>query len=305
MDPSEPGLLVPRTVDEDPGLPSININGAQLHSEAFGPPDSAMIVVLHGGPGSDYRHLLNCKEFSNEGYRVVFYDQRGSGLSQRYPRSSYNSVQIMTAELGGVIAYYRTSPAQKVFLLGHSWGAMLATAYVNEHPAAITGLILCEPGGFIWQDVLDYVGRTREFEITSEALNDVTYMDQFLTGREDEHIILDYKFALMTASDVNVGNEGILPMWRMGAVINSALIELGNDEKPDWTTNLNQYTVKVLFVYSERNKAYGYDHALKVSSAYPNVQLFKTSGAGHDMLSFETGWNNTYPTMLSYLNNLK
>jgi proline iminopeptidase len=211
----------------------------------------------------------------------------------------------MTDEVSGVIAHYRTSPAQKVFLLGHSWGAMLTTAYVNEHPAAIAGLILCEPGGFIWQDVLDYVGRTREFEITSEALNDVTYMDQFLTGSKDEHIILDYKFALMGGSDVNVGNEGILPKWRMGAVINMALTELGNDEKPDWTTNLDQYTIKVLFVYSERNTSYGYNHALKVSSAYPNVQLFKTSGAGHDMLSFETGWNNTYPAMLSYLNNLK
>ncbi len=153
--------------------------------------------------------------------------------------------------------------------------------------------------------MLDYVGRTREFEITSEALNDVTYMDQFLTGSEDEHIILDYKFALMVGSDVNVGNEGILPNWRMGAVINSALFELGNNEKPDWTTNLDQYTIKVLFVYSERNTAYGYNHALKVSSAYPNVQLFKANGAGHDMLSFETGWNNTYPVMLSYLNNLK
>ncbi len=133
MEPAEPGLLVPRTVDEDPDLPSITVNGAQLHSEDFGPPDSAIIVVLHGGPGSDYRYLLNCKEFANQGYRVVFYDQRGSGLSQRFPKSSYNSVQIMTDEVEGVIAHYRTSPAQKVFLLGHSWGAMLATAYVNEH----------------------------------------------------------------------------------------------------------------------------------------------------------------------------
>jgi proline iminopeptidase len=305
MDPQEPGLLVPRTVDEDPGLPSINVNGAQLHSEAFGPPDSAMIVVLHGGPGGDYRHLLNCREFANQGYRVVFYDQRGSGLSERFPKSSYNSMKIITDELDGVIAHYRTSQAQKVFLLGHSWGAMLATAYVNEHSAAIAGLILCEPGGFIWQDVLDYVGRTREFEITSEALNDVMYMDQFLTGDEDEHIILDYKFALMGGSDINVGNEEILPKWRMGAVINMALTELGNEVKPDWTTHLDQYTVKVLFVYSERNPSYGYDHAVKVSSAYPNVQLFRADGTGHDMLSFETGWNNTYPVMLSYLNNLK
>jgi proline iminopeptidase len=305
LEPDTPGLLVPKTVDEDSSLPSITVNGAQLHSEAFGSPDSAMIVVLHGGPGSDYRYLLKCKDFANQGYRVVFYDQRGSGLSQRFPKSSYKSVEIMTDEVGGVIAHYRTSPTQKVFLLGHSWGAMLATAYVNEHPTAIDGLILCEPGGLIWQDVMDYVGRTRDFGITSEPLNDAMYADQFFTGSEDDHIILDYKFALMGGSDDNVGNEELLPIWRMGAVINRALIELGNKEKPNWTTNLHQYTTKILFVYSERNEAYGYDHAVKVSSVYPNVQLFKTNGAGHDMLSFDTGWNNTYPTMLTYLNNLK
>ena len=305
LEPDEPGLLVPRTVDEDPSLPSITVNGAQLHSEAFGPTDGAMIVVIHGGPGSDYRYLLKCKEFANQGYRVVFYDQRGSGLSQRFPKSSYTSVKIMTDEVGGVIAHYRTSPTQKVFLLGHSWGAMLATAYVNEHPAAINGLILGEPGGLIWKDVKDYVGRVRDYKITSELLNDVTYVDQFFTGGENDHIMLDYKFALMGGSDVNTGNDDLLPIWRMGAVINSALFELGDKENPNWTTNLQQYSTKVLFIYSERNKAYGYDHAVKVSSAYPNVQLFKANGAGHDMLSFDTGWNNTYPTMLTYLNNLK
>ncbi len=142
----DPGNLVPLTVDQDPGLPSVTINGARLHAEAFGPADSALLIVLHGGPGSDYRYLLKCKEFANQGFRVVFYDQRGSGLSQRFPKSSY-SMQALYDELGGIIDHYRISPSQKVFLLGQSWGAMLATAYVNDHPSAISGLILCEPGG--------------------------------------------------------------------------------------------------------------------------------------------------------------
>jgi len=304
----EPGNLVPKTVDQDPGLPSIHVNGAQLHAEAFGPPDSALVVILHGGPGSDYRYLLKCKEFANEGYRVVFYDQRGSGLSQRFPKSSY-TIQMMFDELAGVIDHYRTSPSQKVFLLGQSWGAMLATAYVNEHPTAISGLILGEPGGLIWEDVLDYVDRSRETKITSELMNDITYMDQFITGKEKEQEILDYKYGLLAFAegdkDNPVGNEGPVPFWRGGAICNKSLFDLGNAESPDWTTNLHQYSTKVLFLYSENNRAYGSEWAKKVSSAYPNVQLFEVMGAGHDMLTFDTGWNNTYPTMLSYLNSLR
>ena len=304
----EPGNLVPKTVDQDPGLPSIIVNGAQLHAEAFGPADSALVIILHGGPGSDYRYLLRCKEIANQGYRVVFYDQRGSGLSQRFPKSVY-SIQVMLNDLGGVIDHYRTSPSQKVFLLGQSWGAMLATAYVNVYPTAISGLILGEPGGLIWQDVLDYVSRSREARITSELLNDITYMDQFITGKENQQEILDYKYGLLSFveddKDNPIGDEELVPFWRSGAVCNMALFERGNAEKPDWTTNLHLYDTEILFLYSENNRAYGKEWAEKISSAYPNVQLFEVMGAGHDMLTFNTGWNNSYPTMLTYLSALR
>ncbi len=304
----EEGNLVPKTVEQDPNLPSISLNGTMLHAETFGNPGNAMVVVLHGGPGSDYRHLLNCKELASQGYYVVFYDQRGSGLSKRHSKSSY-SIQLMLDDLSAVIAHYRTSAAQKVFLLGHSWGAILATAFIDKYPTAISGTILAEPGGFTWEDIEGYVSRSRDIKITSELANDLLYADQFITGKKDEHAILDYKYALLSVADGDKdnpnGDEGPLPFWRSGAVVNQALFELGDKEKPDWTTHLNQYNTKVLFVYSERNKAYGLAYAQKVSSAYPNVQLFKVNGAGHDMLSFPTGWNNFYPVALNYLNSLK
>jgi proline iminopeptidase len=305
---SEEGNLVPKTVEHDPTLPSISVNGTTLHAETFGNPDSAILVILHGGPGSDYRYLLNCKEFASQGYYVVFYDQRGSGLSKRHSKSSYN-IQLMLDDLTGVIAHYRKSPAQKIFLLGHSWGAILATAYIDKYPTAISGAILAEPGGFTWNDIEGYVSRSQHVKITSELINDFLYADQFITGNKDEHAVLDYKYALLSAADGDkhnpIGNEGPIPFWRYGAVVNQALFELGDKEKPDWTTHLNQYHTKVLFVYSERNKAYGSTYAQKVSSAYPNVQLFKVNGAGHDMLSFPTGWSNFYPVALDYFNSLK
>lgn len=308
LDPKEPGLLVPRTVDQDPSLPSITIHGAQLHAEDFGNPDSALLVVLHGGPGSDYRYLLNCKAFADQGFHVVFYDQRGSGLSQRFPKDSY-TLQLMFDELDGVIAHYRTSPNQKVFLLGHSWGAMLATAYINSYPEKIDGAILGEPGGFTYQQVVDYVSKEHDFGFFSETLNDAVYLDQFFSGRADEQEILDYKFGLWAstddAADNPLGNEGPLPFWRGGAVVNTELFELGKQANFDWTGNLSHFDKKVLFLYSERNKAYGLEHAQKLSSAYPEVQLFEVLNAGHDMLSFPAGWQNFFPVGLNYLNSLK
>lgn len=302
----EPGNLVPKTVDQDATLPSITVNGTQLHSEAFGHPDSSIIIVIHGGPGSDYRSLLNFKDFANYGYRVVFYDQGGSGLSQRFAKQHYSNLQLVFDELSGVIAYYKTSAQQKVFLIGHSWGGILATGYINQNPTKISGVIVGEPGGLIWQDILDYVSRSRSVKITTELLNDNTYIDQFLTGKEDEHQVLDYKYAIQSAADGNndnpTGNEGSLPFWRFGAINSIALFELAEKVKPNWTTNLNQFNTKVLFIYSQNNRAYGKDWANHVSSAFLNVELFESISAGHDMFSFQTGWNNTFSKMLEYLN---
>lgn len=305
---NEEGNLVPKTVEFDPSVPSISVNGTVFHSEAFGNPNDPMVIVLHGGPGGDYRYMLNCKAFANNNYYVVFYDQRGSGLSKRHPKSVY-SIQIMLDDLNAVIAHYRTRPDQKVFLLGQSWGAMLATAFINKYPTAVSGAIVAEPGGLKWSDIKDYVSRAQDFGFASEASSDAVYLDQFITGKKDQHAVLDYKFMIWasTESDKNspLGNEGNLPVWRNGAVVNAALFDIGEKEKPDFTTNLRQYNTKVLFVYSERNKAYGLAYAQKVSSAFKNAQLFKVNDAGHDMMSFPAGWNNFYPVALNYLNSLR
>jgi proline iminopeptidase len=307
---NEPGNLVPKTVDEDPGLPSIFVNGTQLHSEAFGRQDSAMIVVVHGGPGGDYRYMLHCREFADQGYRVVFYDKRGAGLSKRHPGNTY-SMQLMIDDLDAVIKHYKKSPTQKVFILGHSWGAMLASMYVNaNHAGEIDGLLLAEPGGLVWEDVMKYTSGIQGFGFFSEQLNDAVYMGQFLSAKEDEHAVLDYKRLIMVEGsdpkDEPTGNtDGYQQVWRLGAVTYNALFEVGKRDKPDWTGNLHLFTKKVLFVYSERNRFYGLEHAQKVSSPYPNVELFKNADAGHDMISPSNSWKHFYPKALSYFNSLK
>ncbi len=305
LGPDDPGLLVPLTVDEDPSLPSILVNGTQLHSEAFGNPDDPMIMVLHGGPGGDYRSLLNCSKFSADGYYVVFYDQRGSGLSKRHKKEAYNDIQLFIDDLDAVIRYYRQKPDQKVILMGHSWGAMLATAYVNEYPAAVSGVVLIEPGGLTWHDTEEYIKRTRDLEVLGETSNDYLYLDQILTG--SDHNELDYKAALQSAADYapgnKLGNAGPYPFWRRGAVCSSAAIEYARAHPFDFRTNLNQYTRKVLFLYSELNQAYGKQHAQSVSSAYPNVQLVEITGTGHEIPYF--GWERFYPVALTYLNTIK
>ena len=272
----------------------------------MGHPDSAIIINLHGGPGGDYRYMQKASQFASQGYFVVFYDQRGCGLSERHNKSVY-SIQIMLDDLTAVINHYRRSPSQKVFLLCHSWGAMLATAYIDKYPARISGAILAEPGGFTWEQTKDYVDRWKPSNPGSEILNDAAFIDQFLTGRESQHEVLDYKYSLLASADWGSGNKlgniAPVPFWRSGAVAHRALFDIAEDDGFDFTQNLDAYNTKVLFVYSERNKAYGLAHAQLLASSYPQVQIVKTLNGGHDMVW--EAWSNFYPDALTYFNSLK
>jgi len=315
-----PGNLVPKTVDQDSALPSIRINNALLHAEAFGPADSTLIVCIHGGPGGDYRYMLNCKTLAKKGYRVVFYDQRGAGLSQRFPKDWYKSQEadainkIFYDELKGVIFHYKTSPSQKVVLLGQSWGAMLATGYAGKYPNEVDGLIVAEPGGLQWRDVVHYVTESRSFKLWSETLNDATYIDQFITGKEDQHEILDYKAGLIGSVNAIVGDAGAdlgnnTPSYvssRSGAIVNAASYELGQDTKPDFSAGITHFPTKTLFIYSSNNKAYPDSWATKISSVYPNKEIFKAQGVGHSgMIDQVNFWTTTMePKIISYIQSL-
>jgi len=299
---TEPGLLVPLTVSEDASLPSISVNGTLLHSETFGDPSDPMLIVIHGGPGGDYRSNLNYKDLANDGLFVVFYDQRGSGLSQRHDVSFYENknaqVQLFIDDLQAVIDYYRFDTNQKVILAGHSWGAMLATGYINQNPELIDGAILSEPGGFTWDQTSAYVGRAFSLQLLSERTNDLVYSDQFITG--SEHEVLDYKLALASAGD-DTGDSATLPIWRLGAVISkySQNYAAENPDEMDFTENLSQFNKKILFAYSELNTHYGEEHALLVSSEYPNVQLELIPECGHEII--HNNWTYLYPKVLTYI----
>ena len=306
---SQPGALVPLTVDQNPSLPSRPINGTLLHVEDVGNPADPLLVVVHGGPGGDYRSMLHAKDLAKDGFHVVLYDQRGSGLSKREPASQYTSkaaVQLFIDDLGALIDHFQSNSNQKVFLLGHSWGAMLATAYINQHPERISGAILAEPGGLTWPQTSDYLSRSNKIKFFEEALNDAIFPEQFFDGCSDQEI-LDYKASFFSnyenAPGNSIGNAGPYPFWRSGAVAFDALIDNAERFSFDFTTQLQQFQPKVLFLYSQLNTAYGLIWAQKVSAPYPHVELKEVINSGHEMLYF--GWNDFYPKALTYLNELK
>ena len=279
---NDAGNLVPKTVTEDLSLPRIKINGTLLHAEAYGNPLNPVLITLHGGPGGDYRSLIQYKELADDGYYVVFFDQRGCGLSERVNEGSI-TLNNYVNDLSQIIKHFTLSDTQQVNFLGHSWGAMYATMYINNFPSRINKAIFVEPGGFTSDEVEDFFKQTFSPDLLAEWMNDMSWIDNTITS--DSHIKMDYKRAMLVSnvtSHQQDNQQNPPPAWRWGGMVS---IHLPQDQKEfDWTTNLHNFQNEVLFINSEWNTVQTLEHQEGLASHYPNAEVITINNVGHDVL---------------------
>lgn len=113
-------------------------DGHQLYYAEFGNIRAPAVVVLHGGPGSS-SNLAMLDWFDLRRWRVVLFDQRGSGKSLPTGSLEHNT----TAHLVHDIEQLRQHLAISAWtVVGGSWGAYLALAYAAGHAQHIRHLVL-------------------------------------------------------------------------------------------------------------------------------------------------------------------
>ena len=123
---------------------TVEVDGAELYTRSIGAGEPLLIV--HGGPGMDHGYLLPGMEGLAQGYRLVFYDQRALGRSTGRVDSASISIDRYLEDLEAVRA---SLEVERVYLVGHSWGGLLALLYALRYPEHVGALILMssiEPG---------------------------------------------------------------------------------------------------------------------------------------------------------------
>ena len=95
--------------------------------------------MLHGGPGSAHDALEGLAALAERGRRVVFYDQLGSGASDRPDDPSLWTVQTFIEQLQSVRDGLEL---ERLHLFGSSWGGMLGVEYALTQPDGLASLVL-------------------------------------------------------------------------------------------------------------------------------------------------------------------
>ncbi|MEX0975679.1 MAG: prolyl aminopeptidase [Woeseia sp.] len=113
-------------------------DGHELYYEESGNPDGKPVVFLHGGPGGGCTPKMR-QFFDPDAYRIVLFDQRGSGQSRPHANLTANT----TWDLVRDIERLRTELSiERWQVFGGSWGSTLALAYAQTHPDRVTELVL-------------------------------------------------------------------------------------------------------------------------------------------------------------------
>jgi proline iminopeptidase len=113
-------------------------DGHSVYYEQCGNPRGKPAFFVHGGPGGGGD--VNARRFFDPGgYRIVVFDQRGSGRSRPHASLEANTTWHLVADMERLREHLGV---ERWLVFGGSWGSTLALAYAEKHPQAVSELVL-------------------------------------------------------------------------------------------------------------------------------------------------------------------
>jgi len=119
------------------------------------------LLVVNGGPGCSHKYLSTIKKMACFGRKIIFYDQVGSGASDRpsYKTAPWlwdNLDTYYSEEIDALLTHLNIA---EFHLLGHSWGGIVAQYYAFKQTPNLKGLLLAST----LSDAQLYIDGQREF----------------------------------------------------------------------------------------------------------------------------------------------
>ncbi len=278
----------------------VQVDGYDVVTYSFGTGDD-VLLCLNGGPGlpCDYlREAHSC--LVDEGFRVVTFDQLGTGASSRPADESLWTIERYVFEVETVRAELGLG---RVHLLGHSWGGWLAIEYALHHHDALNSLIL-------ESTVADIPHLTTELERLRSALGSesVTMMQRHEAQGSYDHpeymaavTLLNYRHVCRLA-EWPAPVKRSLDDWNMGPYTAiqgpNEFLYIGNLKDWNRLPYLHRISVPVLIACGEHDELTP-ACSMKMHLAIPQSEIHVIPNASH--MSFYENPGAYYPMLLNFL----
>jgi proline iminopeptidase len=166
------------TVGQSKVITGFFSNGqAKISYTIFG--EGKPLLVVNGGPGFSSNHMEGfAQALSMKGYKVILFDQRGTGKSIIPAYDSLNiTVDLLVSDM---VELLRVLGYKTISVMGHSFGGIPAMYFANKYPSKVDKLILCSSAG-INLDFLNYFGDNifqRLENVKSDTIKPVTIKER-------------------------------------------------------------------------------------------------------------------------------
>ncbi len=123
----------------------------EIYWEESGNPKGMPIIFIHGGPGAGSSPASR-RFFDPDYYRIIVFDQRGSGRSRPLGEVRNNTTPLLIQDIETL---RRHLGLDQWHIFGGSWGSTLAIAYAEHYPdhclsLILRGIFLCRPSEINW-----------------------------------------------------------------------------------------------------------------------------------------------------------
>lgn len=129
--------------DVDVGEVTLNV-ACRAIEDKQGP----LAILLHGFPELHLAWNRLAPPLIERGFALLAPDQRGYNTSDKPEPVEAYAIEKIAADLHGLI---EASGRERVLLIGHDWGGLVAFVYAHEHPERVRGLVIMNgPHPDIW-----------------------------------------------------------------------------------------------------------------------------------------------------------
>lgn len=197
-----------------------------LYIEAFGNPQGIPVLFLHGGPGGGCTEQ-NRRYFDPMQYRVILFDQRGSGRSTPQGCTHHNTTAHLLEDIEKIRLYLGV---EQWVLFAGSWGSTLALLYAQQHPLRVLAMVL--RGSFLarQRDWLWFIqdGGPRFFpQVWSELL-------ALLPAHSAQLSMTERLYRAVFSEDVSL-SLSVSVLWQYwGRVMVNRSVEVARFEQAEW-----------------------------------------------------------------------